>query len=106
MPRRIEMYRAVPRKVRRQETRPNAAARGYCDRRHKSWRIEVLTRDNWQCRGCGRVCGSKREAHADHIIPVAVRPDLRYEVANGQCLCAPCHSRKTLSGVRGPFSAA
>jgi hypothetical protein len=23
------------------------------------------------------------------------RPDLRYTVDNGQCLCHPCHSRKT-----------
>jgi 5-methylcytosine-specific restriction endonuclease McrA len=99
MPQRIEMWRP-PRatyKIRRRETRPNAAARGYCDARHKAWRIAVLNRDNWQCQACGRVCGRKREAHADHIIPVAERPDLRYEVANGRCLCDSCHSRRTSS---------
>jgi hypothetical protein len=97
MPTRIEMFR-LPRanyKIRRRDARPNAAARGYCDGRHKAWRLAVLERDNWQCKACGRVCGRKREAHADHIIPVAVRPDLRYEVDNGRCLCHSCHSRRT-----------
>ena len=99
MPQRIEMFR-LPRsnaKVRRRESRPNAAARGYCDNRHKAWRLAVLVRDDYTCRTCGRVCGAKREAHADHIIPIAARPDLRYEVANGQCLCHSCHSKKTLA---------
>lgn len=98
MPQRVEMFR-LPRgtaKIRRREQRPNAAARGYCDNRHKAWRLAVLVRDGYTCRACGRVCGAKREAHADHIIPVAQRPDLRYEVDNGQCLCHSCHSRKTL----------
>lgn len=76
-------------------TRPNAYQRGYTDKRHQAWRLAVLTRDAWQCRACGKLCSSKREAHADHIVPVAERPDLRYVVANGQCLCASCHSRKT-----------
>ena len=99
MPQRVEMIKP-PRlvaKVRRREQRPNAAARGYCDPKHKAWRLAVLLRDNWKCRACGRVCGNKREAHADHIIPVVVRPDLRYDDNNGQCLCHSCHSRKTNS---------
>jgi len=84
-------------KVRRREQRPNASARGYCDGKHKAWRAAVLLRDDYTCRSCGRVCGSKREAHADHIIPVVQRPDLRYVEANGQCLCHSCHSRKTIA---------
>lgn len=105
MPQRIEMWRPARAnyKIRRQDNRPNAAARGYCDSRHKAWRLAVLTRDNWQCRACGRVCASKRQAHADHIVPVVVRPDLRYEVHNGQCLCHSCHSSKT-HGDRGTSS--
>jgi 5-methylcytosine-specific restriction endonuclease McrA len=99
MPQRIEMWK-LPRstaKVRRRESRPNAAARGYCDGKHKAWRLAVLLRDGYLCRSCGRACGAKREAHADHIIPVAVRPDLRYVVDNGQCLCHGCHTRKTMT---------
>lgn len=79
----------------RPEARPNAYQRGYVDSKHFAWRQAVLLRDNWQCRACGRVCGKKREAHADHITPVSERPDLRYELTNGQCLCVSCHSRKT-----------
>lgn len=82
-------------KIRRRERRPNAAARGYCDARHKAWRLAVLNRDGWVCQFCARPCGSKGEAHADHIVPVTVRPDLRYEVNNGRCLCISCHSRRT-----------
>jgi len=98
VPQRIEMWRPArgTAKVRRREARPNAAARGYCGNRHKAWRLAVLLRDGYTCRTCGRVCGKKREAHADHIVPVVQRPDMRYEVANGQCLCHSCHSRKTL----------
>jgi hypothetical protein len=100
MPTRIEMWK-LPRpnyKIRRRETRPNAAARGYCDAKHRAWRLAVLNRDNWQCRMCGRICAAKRQAHADHIIPIVVRPDLRYEVANGRCLCHSCHSKHTAGG--------
>ncbi|NDD85542.1 hypothetical protein EBZ38_14875 [bacterium] len=98
MPQRIEYVR-LPRashQIRRRDNGPNAAQRGYCSRQHKAWRLAVLERDNWQCRSCGRVCASKRQAHADHVIAVVKRPDLRYDVGNGQCLCASCHSRKTV----------
>ena len=98
MPQRVPAFR--PPRVRmqrrpRDENRPNAYQRGYVDLKHFAWRQAVLLRDNWQCQACGRVCGKKREAHADHIVPVSERPDLRYEVSNGQCLCVSCHSRKT-----------
>jgi 5-methylcytosine-specific restriction enzyme A len=33
--------------------------------------------------------------HADHIIPVAERPDLAWDIDNLQGLCAACHSHKT-----------
>lgn len=100
MPQRIEMWRPPRAKhqIRVAESRPNAYRRGYTDGRHRAWRKAVLVRDAYTCRHCARVCGKKGEAHADHIVPVAVRPDLRYEVDNGQCLCASCHSRKTKNG--------
>jgi 5-methylcytosine-specific restriction endonuclease McrA len=84
----------------RDVNRPNAYQRGYCDKQHRAWRLAVLTRDAWQCQSCGRVCPT-RGAHADHKLTVRERPDLRYNVSNGQCLCASCHSRKTVLESRG-----
>jgi hypothetical protein len=96
MPQRIQRFRSPRlRAAAPKELRPNAAARGYCDAKHQAWRQAVLLRDAYVCRACSRVCGSKGEAHADHVVPVKVRPDLRYDVSNGQCLCHGCHNRKT-----------
>jgi 5-methylcytosine-specific restriction protein A len=36
-----------------------------------------------------------QSTHADHIIPVAERPDLAWDIDNCQGLCAACHSHKT-----------
>ena len=97
MPQRIPTHkppRLATARRRDESGRPNAAARGYCDKAHRAWRRAVLTRDGWQCRACGRVCSGRREAQADHIVPVSQGGD-RYDVANGQCLCIACHGRKT-----------
>jgi len=107
MPTRIPTYR--PPRLRSAsipEQRPNAAARGYCDKRHKAWRLAVLTRDAWQCQDCGRVCADKRQAHADHRSPVVHGTEVcqdgrsRYDVDGGQCLCHGCHNRKTAGESR------
>jgi 5-methylcytosine-specific restriction endonuclease McrA len=95
MPQRVPRFRSPRlRQASLPELRPNAYQRGYCDRKHYAWRHAVLTRDNWQCRSCGRVCSNKKEAHADHIIPIGAGGE-RYELSNGQCLCQGCHNRKT-----------
>lgn len=109
MPTRIEMWKPARAnyKIRRLESRPNAAARGYCDARHKAWRLAVLNRDNWQCRACGRICSKKRGAQADHISPVVPGTNQcqnglsRYDVAAGQCLCIECHGMKTAKEFAG-----
>ena len=102
MPTRIPVHRPPRlRAGRKPEDRPNGYQRGYCDKRHFAWRIAVLTRDAWTCRHCGRVCGDKYEAHADHISPVVHGTEVcrdgrsRYDVDGGQCLCHSCHNRKT-----------
>ena len=97
MPQRIATHKParLPASRRRDDTnRPSAAERGYCTKAHRAWRRAVLTRDAWQCRACGRICANKREAQADHVVPIAQGGD-RYDVANGQTLCITCHSRKT-----------
>lgn len=102
MPQRIPLHRPLrlrPARKRDESTRPNAAARGYCDKAHRAWRQAVLTRDAWTCRDCGRVCSEHKEAHADHIVPIS-QGGARYDVGNGACRCAACHARKTLSERR------
>jgi 5-methylcytosine-specific restriction endonuclease McrA len=99
VPDRIKLWRP-PRaagRIKKSEGRPNAYRRGYCDKRHFAWRKAVLVRDGYICRDCGRVCSDKRQAHADHIVPVKLRPDLRYELSNGACRCAGCHTLKTMA---------
>jgi 5-methylcytosine-specific restriction protein A len=96
MPSRMPSYRPPRLRThsRRDDTaRPNASARGYTDQQHRKWRQAVLTRDAWACVDCGRI---DQANHADHIVPVAERPDLRYDVSNGACRCRACHSRKTI----------
>ena len=97
MPTRIPIHRPlrlVSRRQRDDTARPNAAARGYCDRSHRAWRLAVLTRDAWTCCDCRRVCGGPKEAQADHIVPIRKGGE-RYDLANGQTLCIVCHGRKT-----------
>lgn len=58
---------------------------------YKKWRQSVFNRDNFTCQRC---C---KEGHiqADHVLPFALFPDLRFEVLNGQTLCVSCHKLKT-----------
>lgn len=98
MPHRPPSFRPLRLKsYKKDEDRPTAAQQGYCSKSHKSWRKAVLARDGWQCQSCGRICTAsdpKTRAHADHIKPIAEGGD-RYDLTNGQCLCASCHSIKT-----------
>ena len=96
MPTRIPLHRPARITSRPREDRPSAAVRGYCDNAHKAWRQAVLNRCHWQCVDCGRVAYG-RDMHADHVVPVSVAPDRRYDVENGAARCASCHSRKTNS---------
>jgi len=52
------------------------------------WRTDVFTRDGYTCQTCGAT-GVFLEAH--HIKSFAAHRDLRFDVANGQTLCRPCH---------------
>ena len=59
--------------------------------RWKALRMQALDRD-------GRAfvqCGERRGLEVDQVLPVRDRPDLSFVLANLQCLCGRCHSRKT-----------
>ena len=102
--------------------RGTPAERGY-DADHRKLRILCFQRDAWRCVDCGwepdivadcrrfelgappvekvldelrqRLNRGERHLHADHRIPIAVRPDLRLVLDNLQTLCDQCHNRKT-----------
>lgn len=62
------------------------------------WREAVFQRDNWTCQDCG-VRGT--ELHPHHKKAFATHPELRFDVDNGQTLCAPCHRKTDTWGNRG-----
>ena len=102
MPTRIPAHKPLRLRMagpkRDESARPNAAARGYCDKAHKVWRQAVLAKCNWQCVDCGRVAYG-RDMHADHVTPISQGGE-RYDVANGQARCVACHGRKTVQEQR------
>jgi 5-methylcytosine-specific restriction endonuclease McrA len=54
-------------------------------------RWQVLVRDLFTCRKCGRIITEKGKAIADHIVAHKGRTDLFWSIDNLQCLCAECH---------------
>lgn len=60
-----------------------------------AWRTAVFTRDDYTCQACGQHGG---RLQADHELPFALFPDLRFEVLNGRTLCVPCHFKTPTYG--------
>jgi 5-methylcytosine-specific restriction endonuclease McrA len=62
-------------------------------RQYDAWRTAVNDRAGGQCQspGCGRI---EQRMFADHIVELK-DGGAPYDVANGQCLCGSCHSKKT-----------
>lgn len=61
-----------------------------------NWRNAVFERDDYKCQACG-VRGGYLEA--DHCLPWAFFPDIRYELLNGRTLCRECHNKTKISYV-------
>jgi 5-methylcytosine-specific restriction endonuclease McrA len=59
--------------------------------RWKALRFLARRRDGFKCVSCG----ASGRLEVDHIHPVRTHPDLAFDLANLQCLCRSCHSRKT-----------
>lgn len=68
---------------------------------YKFWRTTVFNRDNYTCQKCG-IRGGKLEAN--HVLPFAYYPDLRFEVLNGETLCKECHKKTDTYGKRSLLS--
>lgn len=62
----------------------------------KRWRTAVFERDDHTCQSCG-VRGGK--LNADHELPFALFPDLRFELLNGRTLCVSCHQKTDTHGI-------
>lgn len=67
--------------------------RGY-DQVWKRVRADHLRREPL-CRKCRELCRAVPGIDVDHIIPIALRPDLRLDDENLQTLCETHHSQKT-----------
>jgi len=56
-------------------------------RGYKQWRKSILKRDMFLC----KLCKSKKDLVAHHIVEAQDNPDLRLEISNGITLCKNCH---------------
>ena len=64
----------------------------------KALRFMARRRDGFAC----VECGAKGRLEVDHIKPIRTHPELSLELANLQCLCTACHTRKTRLEVGHP----
>lgn len=65
-------------------------------REYKLWKKAVYERDENTCVWCGFKGDNKKSVtiHADHILPVATHPELRFAIDNGRTLCKSCHYKR------------
>jgi 5-methylcytosine-specific restriction enzyme A len=65
----------------------------YHTRRWRDLRWQVFERDLFTCQwqGCGLVFSDTSLLVCDHIVPVRVKPEGKWDEANLQCLCKTCH---------------
>ena len=75
-----------------------ALVRNPYDRNWEKLRAAFLAR-NPLCLFCLQAGRVTRAAEVDHIVEIAVRPDLRLEWTNLRALCKPCHSQRTARDV-------
>lgn len=118
----VESGRCAKHRSAPDEHRGSSHARGY-DAHHHRLRILCFQRDEWRCVDCGwepdivrrfRLAGlglpatgvileelraqcnsNQRHLHADHVIQIDERPDLRLDLDNLATRCDGCHARKT-----------
>lgn len=81
--------------------------RKHRESKQAAWRRAVINRDRATCKLCG---ATDTELHAHHLKSYLEFPALRWEITNGQTVCAPCHwqihSKTTANGVNSGETAA
>lgn len=94
----VDQAHVVGKAGRRRGWRTSKTLAGEIGRAHtpedRTWRDAVLCRDRDRCVHCG----SRQRLEADHIKPVALYPELRFNVENGRTLCHSCHSKTETYG--------
>ena len=75
--------------------RPSANSRALSRSDRWTFKKDVLRTANHTCAMCGA-----EATEADHIIEIAAGGAARDSAGNGQALCGPCHSKKTLATRR------
>jgi 5-methylcytosine-specific restriction protein A len=95
---RIPMLRSLPRAdLKTTPVRDKVADKVYGTSRYVAWRDAVMKRANGKCESLKcRAPHAAGRRYADHIKELR-DGGAEYDVANGQCLCASCHSIKTAS---------
>lgn len=76
-----------------------------CDRSSKEyeqWRDTVYSKDWYTCQCCGAY-GNDIEKNAHHIKNFSEYDDIKYDVANGMCLCANCHHIKNVDSYHNIY---
>jgi len=66
---------------------------------YDEWRRKVFERDGYKCQNCG----SRKDIQADHIKPIALFPNLIFDIDNGRTLCKKCHN-KTITFGKGALT--
>ena len=73
----------------------------YCTARWKRLRMEVIIRDGFKCRQCGRIEANTSKLVANHKTPHKGDLDLFHDESNLECVCKPCHDGHVQSLERG-----
>ncbi len=79
--------------------RDPAVARIHGSARWQAVRAQVL-RDEPLCRECARLGLTEPATQVDHVVPLAVAPELAFVRSNLAPTCTACHARKSASDRR------
>lgn len=66
----------------------------YDTQRHREWAEKVKRKSGYLCEDCKRYGRNIPAKIAHHKQSVKDRPDLAYDVSNGEALCFACHNKR------------